>query len=371
MQKELFDLLVDKYLNGNANATEKKVLFEYMDRMSQTGSVDMYTESEVEEITRTLYDRLTAENHRKQVKIIHLERKWFFRISVAAAFLLVFIGGYWLMKHHQNTGSEIVQKDKDILPGTNKATLLLADGKRVLLDEAATGKITAFASKTGDGKLVYQSNTVAVSYNTLTTPRGGQHYVKLADGTGVWLNAASSITFPTAFTGRSRAVTITGEVYFEVAKDKTRPFHVQYNDIDITVLGTHFNVMAYTDEESVKTTLLEGSVKVKRGTEQVLLRPGQQAEVTHKELKKVVSADIEEVMSWRNGMFLLNGTDIGTVMRQVSRWYDVEVVYKNGVPEGHLVGDIPRTMPLSKILEGLKISGLPCEMEGKKIIVSN
>lgn len=370
MQKELFDILVDKYLNGQADETEKKVLLEYINRMNNTNTREEYTEAEVEDITAAMYPHLMAEIAGEQAKVITIKHKWFLRVSVAAVFLLIATGGHWLMNHHRLPvpPSQIAQKD--IIPGTNKAILRLANGKQILLEESAIGKISETAIKTSDGKLVYQQKAVAVSFNTLVTPRGGQHYVRLADGTEVWLNAASSITFPTAFTGKTRVVTITGEVYFEVAKDKTRPFHVQYNDMDITVLGTHFNVMAYNDETSVKTTLLEGSLKVSRGYEEVLLQPGQQAELNNSELKKIANASMEETMAWRNGIFLLNSADVSTVMRQVSRWYNVEVVYKGGIPEGHLVGDIPRTMPLSKILEGLRMSGISCEIQGRKIIVT-
>jgi ferric-dicitrate binding protein FerR (iron transport regulator) len=381
MQKELFDILAEKYLNGQADVTEKRVLFEYMDRMSRRDNSEEISMVETEKITAALYERLSAEITRDHSKVVPIGRKWFLRVSVAAIFLLAAGGGYWLMNHslpkEQVAVNQIAQKD--IPPGTNKAILTLAGGKRVLLDEAAAGKISESAIKTSDGKLVYQPGAAAVSYNTLITPRGGQHYVKLADGTEVWLNAASSITFPTAFTGKTRVVTITGEAYFEVAHltsaggGKGRgsiPFVVKVNGTEITVLGTHFNVMAYNDEAAVKTTLLEGSVKVNRGSEQVLLQPGQQALINKSGLKKVTSPDIEEVMAWRNGIFLLNGTDVSAVMRQISRWYDVEIEYRGAIPGGHLTGDIPRTMPLSKIIEGLKMSGIPCEMEGKKIIVS-
>jgi ferric-dicitrate binding protein FerR (iron transport regulator) len=192
----------------------------------------------------------------------------------------------------------------------------------------------------------------------------------LSDGTKVWLNAASSITYPTAFFGKERSVTITGEAYFEVAKDPVRPFRVKTNDLDIAVLGTSFNINAYPDEPASKTTLVEGSVRVSRGNVSQLLRPGQQARVKDGHVSLIPDADLEQVLAWKNGLVKLTGASIQDVMRQVSRWYDVDIQYEGNLDKAVFVGIVSRQQDLSKLIQVLEATGyVHCTLDQKNKII--
>ncbi len=268
----------------------------------------------------------------------------------------------------------------DIVPGTNKAVLTLADGSTILLDDIANGVIASQGSskviKTSSGTLTYQQaikNTSGVTpsparggegsgplTNTMSTPRGGQYQLTLPDGTKVWLNAESSITYPTAFIGKERSVSIKGEVYFQVAKDKSKPFKVKSQNEEILVLGTEFNINAYTNEPAKVITLVEGSIKVNT----TVLKPGN----SYSE-GKIYSANIQQVTAWKNGIFNFNNADIQTIMRQLSRWYDVEVQYEGKTPERRFKGEIGRDLNLSDVLDGLKSADVRFRINGKKIIV--
>ncbi len=320
-------------------------------------------------------------------------------VSVIAVTTVVF-----LFTDRPSKGVEpaIVQSTvNDVLPGGNKAILQLANGHTIMLDSAANGSLATQGNanivKLADGQIAYNIEgkvTAEVMYNTLRTPPGGQFKLKLPDGTNVWLNAASSITYPTAFVGKERTVTITGEVYFEVAKDKSKLFHVKVNEMDVEVFGTHFNVNAYSDEVAVKTTLLEGSVKIvnressivnprsrrieKAGSPSVILKPGEQAVLSRANLPAGRqgsplsidhSPDIDQVMAWKNGLFNFNKVSLQDVMKQIARWYDVDVVYQGVIKPKQFGGEIQRDLNLSEVLEGLKETGIHFRIEGKKLIV--
>jgi transmembrane sensor len=243
-----------------------------------------------------------------------------------------------------------------------------------VLDSAANGALAqegpAEVIKEG-GQIVYKGagGAGSVVYNTMTTPRGRQYNLMLADGTRVWLNAASSITYPTAFTGSERTVSITGEVYFEVAHRAAMPFTVQKGDVRVQVLGTHFNVNAYEEEPSLDVTLLEGAVRVVKGGHTSHIRPGQQAQVQGDGMKVVSDVDVDEVMAWKNGYFRFGGVGIESLMGQLSRWYDVEIEYKKKVDD-RFYAEIPRDTKLSDALKALELTGqVRFGIEGKKIIV--
>lgn len=211
-------------------------------------------------------------------------------------------------------------------------------------------------------------------YNTLVTPAARQQLLVLPDGTHAWLNAESSIRFPSSFTKKQRAVVITGEVYFEVTKDTEKPFVVNVNTASIEVLGTHFNVMAYANENALETTLLEGAVRFSDGNKQVLLRPGQQNRLFgNHEMKLVNNADIELVMAWKNGLQAFKKADISTIMRQVKRWYDVDVMYENALPDDiTFSGEIPRDVPLSDLLRALETEHVHFRLDaGRRMITVN
>lgn len=259
----------------------------------------------------------------------------------------------------------------------NKAVLMLANGETIVLDSAENGVLIKTGaievSKTSDGQLVYQVKTQSDQnpenggLNTITTPPGGQYQVILPDNSKVWLNAASSLKFPTSFNGKSRNVELIGEAYFDVAEDKSRPFIVKSRLGEIEVLGTGFNVMAYADERVMKTTLVEGSVKIK-GRETRVLKPGEQA-VLNAYRMKIANVDVQEAIAWKNNLFQFNETSIDVIMRQAARWYNVEVKYAGKIPNRSFTGKISRNVSLNEFLEMLKYTGVNFKIEGKQITV--
>jgi transmembrane sensor len=309
---------------------------------------------------------------------------WLWPKLVAAALVIGF-GVYW-WAGIRSSEELAAQQEKavkvqlaDIPPGGNKAILTLGDGSSITLDSAGNGLLASqggtSVKQEGKGQLVYESGRNAESapvFNTVTTPRGGQFHIVLPDGTGVWLNAASSLRFPTAFTGKQRDVEITGEVYFEVAHNKQMPFVVKNGATEITVLGTHFNVMAYDDEKIARTTLLEGAVKVKRGAREALLTPGQQARIgtATGSLRVLDDVDTEKELSWKNGYFQFESESLESIMRQVSRWYDVQVQYEGNTRGENFTGRLPRNANVSGVLKILALSGVKFRIEDKTIIVT-
>jgi transmembrane sensor len=267
----------------------------------------------------------------------------------------------------------------DVLPGGNKAVLILAGGPTIILDSARTGFLTSLGHtkvvKVNKGELAYHPatdrDTLSEGLNVLRTPRGGQYSLVLPDGSRVWLNAASSIQFPTAFRGSERKVTVTGEVYFEVAKNASQPFVVDIDHrMQVQVLGTSFNVNAYTDEASVNTTLLEGAVRIAGAGRTTLLEPDQQSRIYsdgRSELRKKV--DTRAVVAWKNGNFQFDSDDIRSIMRQISRWYDVEVVYSGEVPGSTYSGEVSRNTNLVNVLKILSLSGVRFTVNNDKVTV--
>ncbi|HEY0669740.1 MAG TPA: FecR domain-containing protein [Sphingobacteriaceae bacterium] len=305
------------------------------------------------------------------------------RIAAAAVLILVTGGAFWFYSYQNHPdkkkfSSNIKSRSQDLLPGGNKALLTLADGSQLVLDESNTGKLATQGNteilKFEDGRLDYSYSDkagvqAAPLYNTLSTPRGGQYQVVLPDGTRVWLNAASSLRYPASFTGKKRIVYLDGEAYFEVAKNAAKPFHVEVRGLDVEVLGTHFNINAYHDESYAKTTLLEGAVKVKRGDVQKLLTPGQQAVSGGSGPLKVIAADSDEVLAWKNGYFYFNKSTLPEIMRQLSRWYDVDIRYEGTIPDRIFGGEISRSSNASEVLKILELSKVHFRIEGKYIIV--
>jgi len=309
-----------------------------------------------------------------------LRRLW---PKVAAAAALILTGGlYWWSASdpekltQQNTGSV---QTADVPPGVKKAILTLGDGSSIALDSAGTGTLSSQGNtsviKSGKGELIYESGKRTVQktvYNTLTTPKGGQYSVVLPDGSKAWLNAASSLRFPTSFAGAERRVEITGEVYFEVAHQAKMPFNVKAYNTEISVLGTHFNIMAYDDENIQKTTLLEGSVKVSSQGKSALLIPGQQARVSSSSssIQVINDIDTEKEMAWKNGYFQFEDESLESIMRQVSRWYGVDITYEGNVKKENFTGRLPRHANVSKVLKILALSGVKFRIEENRIIVT-
>jgi ferric-dicitrate binding protein FerR (iron transport regulator) len=302
-------------------------------------------------------------------------RRW--RWWAAAAVLLI-AGGttLWLGRGNKpdHPAIAVAKPANDLPPGTNKAILTLADNSTIVLDTVRNGDIAQQGAshilKRITGQLVYNvpGNAAAIGFNTVSTPLGGQYQVILPDNSKVLLNAGSSLRFPTAFAGSSREVEITGEAYFEVAKNKLKPFRVKVNDMSVTVLGTHFNIMAYPDEAAIKTTLLEGAVRINMGGQTALLSPGQQAQA-RKELKVISGANTEEAVAWKDGLFEFNSADIEMVMRSITRWYNVQIRYEGQMTSNRLTGKIRRDAYASDVLQILSASGYHFRIEGKTIIV--
>ncbi|MFA6275590.1 MAG: FecR domain-containing protein [Pedobacter sp.] len=302
------------------------------------------------------------------------------RIVAAAAIAVVIFGaGLWYFGDKRIDTEQQILAEK-IIPGGNKAILTLANGEKISLTDAVNGQLALQSgmkiTKTADGQLVYEvakdgSSAIGIpQYNTIEVPVGGQWQAVLSDGSRVWLNALSSITFPTSFTGKERKVEIKGEAYLEIAHNKAKPFKVSSLGQTIEVLGTHFNVMAYPDEKVIKTTLLEGSVKISKENRSALLKPGEQAQATNGNIKVTDEVDIEDVVAWKNGYFKFD-ENLESIMSKVGRWYDVEVVY-NYKPDANLqfAGKVSRSKNISALLKIIEFNGdVHFKIEGRRVVV--
>lgn len=322
------------------------------------------------------------QNKRRESNLPKVElkasKKLWYKFSAAAVLLMVIFGGLIFYLNPQIIGGSSQQ---DIAPGSPKAMLTLANGQVIVLNDAVSGKLAEQSGvridKTGDGTLVYQmkmqgsmqKSSENTSFNSLSTPRGGQYQIVLPDGTKVWLNAASVLTYPAIFAGKERRVDLKGEAYFEVAKQNI-PFVVKTLRQKVQVLGTHFNINAYTDEGKTSTTLLEGAVLVSStGLSPVLLKPNEQAIVSNNSLK-VIPVEVEAAVAWKNDLFLFENADLKTVMRQIGRWYDLDIEYQGEIPKSTFNGKISRRLKLSKVLDVLKYYKVNFILEGRKLIIS-
>lgn len=320
----------------------------------------------------------------KELPAVPLIRPLYKRIWAAAVVLLVLAAGIYFLipagRQKHLVALPPVARPSDIAPGRNGAILTLSDGSAIVLDSVKDGLV---ANQNGakimlqQDALTYASSgrkTGEATLNMISTPRGRQFKVVLPDGTKVWLNAASSVRYPTAFGGRERRVTVTGEAYFEVAENAQAPFYVGINrETEIQVLGTDFNINAYGDEPVIKTTLLAGSVKIVRGNRASILKPGEEAAVhTINASNTTISiqpADIEKVVAWKKGIFDMEGEGTATFMRQLSRWYDLEIVYNGPVPERKFHGKLGRDLQLSQILDVLSQFNIRYQLTGKVLTI--
>lgn len=303
-------------------------------------------------------------------------------ISIAAAILIIATTAvYFSLKQSPSVESRIGKVAQDVKPGTDKAVLILAGGEKIMLSDAQKGILKNEANivvrKTADGHVVYNSvgdnRNEPVLFNTMSVPRGGQYHLTLNDGTEVWLNSNSSITFPTRFAGNERRVEVRGEAYFEVAHQVEKPFRVISKGQVIEVLGTHFNLNAYDDEPAVKTTLLKGSVKVTISGKTEILKPGEQAVFKDKGLA-LTSPDLEEVMGWHEGDFVFKKQTVEEIMRKVSRWYDIDVDYEHYSSDNQtFTGVLSRSKNLSSVIQMMKTSTstLKFHVDGKRLVISN
>jgi len=380
MEKENAQDILLKYQAGNCTDEEKALVEDWL-LYGVTDDIDL---NELEILEDLLIIRRRLNIDKPQTETIRL---WP-RIAAAASVILALsFGGYFIL--HKNHSQQITKiQPRDIGPGGNKAILTLANGTSIVLNSAKNGILAqqgnVLVNKTANGDVVYQAAKSGAGndqnqniYNTITTPRGGQYHLVLADGTNVWLNAASSIKYPTAFLGKDRRVEITGEAYFEVIHNAAKPFRVVGGGQTVEVLGTHFNINTYTDEDVVKTSLLEGSVMVSAANTAVMIKPGQQARLFaaggKQKINVVNDADMDEAVAWKNGFFQFDNENLAGIMRNVSRWYDVDVYYKGNNLQGQLFsGRLSRFKNVSQLLKKLELTGaVHFKVEGKQIIVTN
>jgi len=386
-----FDALIDRFIAERLTPDELPQFFRFLEnedfRTRYAGRIDMDLLEEAwlgwsnEQQAGRLYNNILQAGN-IPVSNTPVRKMGWTRYAAAAIILLAGIAVYrYTLKRpvRETTAPVIAQAPivQDIPPGRNKAVLILGDKSVLPLDSLANGSAVLQGGmkivKEGNGKIDYLPAQTGDAHdiipkNSVRTPRGGQYQLALSDGTSVWLNAASSITYPARFTDGDRTVSISGEVYFEVAKSPGHPFIVNIDNTDskVEVLGTHFNINAYQDEGTVKTTLLEGKVKVSAGNGSVMLAPGQQSAGT------TVSdaVDISQVMSWRSGVFSFEGKNIQQVLRELARWYDLTIVYGKEVPNIRLRGEMGMDLNLSQVLKGLAAMEVVCRLEpGRKLLV--
>lgn len=371
--------LLDKYNAGLCTEEERAAVESWYLKLSSAEVEDLDTGS-AERTKRIVWSSLTA--NKPVVKTSRL-KYW----AAAAAVFIIGLAGYFYsspvtpkqqLAAHQS-------KNNTIVPGSNKAFLTLADGRKISLTDANSGEIVKqeglSINKTADGKIVYtvvdqekNAGQEKMAFNIIETPKGGQYQINLPDGTKVWLNAASSLRYPTKFAGSIRKVELTGEGYFEVAKVHI-PFVVKTLGQEVEVLGTHFNINSYKDEDDIKTTLLEGSVRVipvgtNKNYHAKLLKPGEQSQLNEGDLK-VKAVDTESIVAWKNGDFIFKGDDLKSIMKKVARWYDVEVVYKGDFDNLKFGGYISRSKNISAVLNIMESTGkVDFNIKGKLVTVS-
>jgi transmembrane sensor len=405
MERKEIDRILDSYLQGSASVTEEQRIEKWLDSIAEEPSSWTLMQPEDRKIfLNSLFSDITKAKKEESGKVRPMypgQYNWKRFVAAAAVILVLALAGYFIYTGRQQKteiAKGIVPKDIPA-PGTTRAVITLADGRQVYLDSAGNGTLAVQNNvkvvRTADGRIAYQSEGEAsqqggnegslggsegISYNTLTNPRGSRVIdMQLSDGSHVWLNAGSSLKYPVAFVAKERKVEITGEAYFEVAHNASKPFKVALpGEVgEVEVLGTHFNINAYDDEDALKVTLLEGSVKLsvsptKKIKSSAILKPGEQGQLqtTNYKLQTIHVEDMDEVMAWKNGRFSFNGSDLQIIMRQVARWYDVDIVYQDNINE-KFFAEMPRDTRASDVLKALQLTGkVHFKIEGKKIIVT-
>ncbi|HTJ14614.1 MAG TPA: FecR domain-containing protein [Dinghuibacter sp.] len=378
--------LVQQYLSGGLDAGDKESLFAWL-----------RAEENRETFVDTLYPLLMASlasqepqtyQHEEWDEVLHQvlrsdraapviplrRRRWQW---VAAAAVLLSGAVCWKFFYPTKPPTPVITQAHAIIPGGKRAVLTLSDGRRVTLDSASNGLVAqqgdAKVVKVDSGALAYTAAAKPgeAMYNTLATPKGGEYHLTLPDGSQVWLNAASSITYPTAFTGNDRTVTMTGEAYFQVAADAAKPFRVRVEGRqEVDVLGTQFDIKSYEDEPVLKTTLLQGSVDVLAGRQKTHPLAGQQTVLqTDGRLRLVTEPDLESAVAWKSGLFVFKNEDIPSIMRQISRWYDITVHIEGAAGDKTYTGQMPRSAPITDVLAWMEASGIHFRIKGNDITV--
>ena len=303
-------------------------------------------------------------------------------LGLAAAVIIgIAIPAVYVFMVSSQRGKEAAARVKpaapaDVAPGRNKAVLTLANGRQIVLDSAGLEELAQQGNSTvinKSGQLVYvktNGEAAVPLYNTLTTAPGETYPLVLADGSRIWLNAASSIRFPAVFAGNERKIELSGEAYFEIAHDAHKPFRVKVNNMTVEVLGTHFNINSYADEATINTTLLEGAVRINSEKGTMQLAPGEQSQVSPGgSLKRVTGVNTAEITAWKEGYFQFENTELTAVLRQFAHWYNVEVVYEGHIRPRKFFGMISRQSSLMNVLKMLNANDIAFRIEGKKLIV--
>jgi len=368
MDEKEIKLLIEKYRNGTLSVREKAILESWYNKYAADSKVKLTEE--------TLKRNLDKVSSRLPLKYAVRHKRLWPRIAAAASIVIIMATGLFYFQYRKSR-QPVDVVHQDIRPGGNKAYLTLADGKKISLTDAANGAIASQAgitiTKTADGKLIYsvehnEHTGTRTVYNTIETPKGGQYRVQLPDGTEVWLNSQSSLRYPASFEALDeRLVELSGEGYFQVAKDRAHPFIVQSSGHIVKVLGTHFNVNSYVDEPAAKTTLLEGLVQLNG---RVMLKPGEQATMPASGRISISQVDVDEAVAWKNGKFIFADENIESIMRKLERWYDVEVSYEGTPPTETFTASIGRFDNISKILDKLSYTNnVHFKIEGRRIMV--
>lgn len=386
MTAQELKLLLDKYKQNELTPGEKNRLFSAInsgehDELLYADILDSL-KSEApdagwdQEDHAAILEAIFQADQPEILTVVKNKRRFYLYAAAAVTVGIILTTGLLYKKDTEKAPT--LAKTQVLAPGSNKAMLTLADGTQIPLDSAANGALAQQGNtqiKNTNGNLSYQANGGNdVMYNTVTTPHGGQYQLTLADGSKVWLNAASSIRFPTAFVGKERQVSITGEAYFEISQQSNHPFSVQVKaadkDMTVKVLGTSFNIMAYADEKAVKTALVDGAVQVEHGHQKNVLKPGQEANLADNTFA-IAPADLEQTLAWKDGKFRFRSTNIKTIMRQLSRWYDMDVAYNGDVSDIDLTGVISRREDAGNLFKALEATQrVHFEVNGHNVTVS-
>lgn len=363
--------LADKWVKGTLNTAERKELEDwYATGQDLPVTLPQHFASSEEEHGNLMLQTIRA---KAGLTVLHKNNKRRIIGWAAAAVVLLLAGTIYLLRPPSSSNIP-VQTASDAAPGRNGATLQLADGRTIQLDSLANGIVAEQGNIKAikeNGALKYAGASDQVAFNTISTSHGRQWQLTLPDGTKVWLNAAASLRYPTAFKGNTREVALTGEAYFEVAHNAAQPFVVKVGAMDVKVLGTHFNINAYSNEAAVRTTLLEGSVEVRKNDQHKLIVPGKQAVVAGNSIE-VITANTAQVTAWKDGIFNFDKLSLEDVMRQLERWYDIKVVYEGKVRPMRFRGEMGRDLNLSQVIKVLEQTHVHFVIEGQTLkVLSN
>jgi transmembrane sensor len=382
------DEIIVNYLNGPLSEKETAVLDQWLREPGNRQLFEEITQPRfLSEELHGLYvydenqrwEKIRKKLSRKQVSISG-KRRWLYGAAAACLAGAMLVTGYIYFNKKDkpvDRASQYITRADVLAPVKTKARIQLDNGQTVSLDSIGSGTLAKQGNvkviKASNGEIIYSGAATEITYNTLVNPRGGTVvWLVLSDGTKVWLNSESSLRYPTAFTGAERNVQVTGEAYFEVAKNPAKKFIVTGNGVRTEVLGTHFNINTYQDESATRVTLLEGSVKVQKAGSEGLLKPGEQAAFSNNSQQMTVSeTDADKVIAWKTGDFNFDDDDLPSVMRQLARWYDLDVVYEGSIPKDAYSGLINRQLTLLQVLNILNVAGINYAVEGKKITIQN